>query len=367
MALALSTISDTTTAFNTATSALALTLTGIVGTITLEGASYNTTVVPSANIVFGGSGSSRTVTVTPATGQSGLVTISITATDDDDDQPVTTSFLLTVSPASATDWTPPSGWEAQQVGAPSEFTRAGEKRTLVYSAPYPAAETDKPADGATVSGYTGVIVQRVSIEPLSAETDNGLCTVTIELGSAETGSGSGTEDPQPTYTRRWDQLEKPLLTHPRYQTGGASTLTNLDLAQIETWRDETDTALKAAFKFISRSPATLGTELTLSDEAQNAAKKILKGVETWQCPVPVVSMTSFVTSRPLAKTSMSKHFSAPPGFPSGTFPTLSARGLPLRWFGIADEANRQGRSGLWVQTVSYQGVEGIDSDLYPAG
>jgi hypothetical protein len=321
-------------------------------------------VVPSANIVFGGSGSSRTVTVTPATGQSGLVTISITATDDADDLPVTTSFLLTVSPASATDWTPPSGWEAQQVGAPSEFTRAGEKRTLVYSAPYPAAETDKPADGATVSGYTGVIVQRVSIDPLSAETDNGLCTVTIELGPAETGSGSGTEDPQPTYTRRWDQLEKPLLTHPRYQTGGASVLTNQDLAELELWRNERNATLKGTYKFRTDE---VSTATTLSTNAQNAAKKILKGVETWQCPVPVVSMTSFVTSRPLAKTSMSKHFSAPPGFPSGTFPTLSARGLPLRWFGIADEANRQGRSGLWTQTVSYQGVEGIDSDLYPAG
>jgi len=366
MALTLSTIPDTTTAFNTATSALALTLSGIVGTITLEGASYNTTVVPSANIVFGGSGSSRTVTVTPATGQSGLVTISITATDDNDDLPVTTSFLLTVSPASATDWTPPSGWEAQQVGAPSEFTRAGEKRTLVYSAPYPAAETDKPADGATVSGYTGVIVQRVSIDPLSAETDNGLCTVTIELGPYETGGGGGgsEEDPQPTYTRRWDRLEKPILTHFMFQEHGDYELTNTDLAQIELWRNERNPTLKGEFKFRSDE---VSTATTLSDNAQVAAAKILKGTETWIYPSPIVSMTSLVRSRPLASTRIGKWHNAPPGFPSGTFPTHSPRGIKYIWIGWDDDANRQGRSGLWVQTVSYQGVEGIDADLYPAG
>jgi len=365
MALTVSTIADTTTALNTATGALAWTLTGIVGTITLAGQSYNTTVVPDVNIVFGGSGSSRTVTITPATGKSGLVTISLTATDDNDDIPVNTTFLLTVSPAAASAWTPPAGWEAQQVGAPSQFTRAGEKRTLVYSAPYPDAETDKPDDGAEVSGYSGLIVQSVSIEPLSAETDNSLCTVTIELGPAETGSGEGgaDEDPQPTYTRRWDQLEKPILTHPRYLTGGASVLTNEDLAQIEAWRQEQDATLKGTFKFKREGYP----KITLSTNAQNAAAKILRGTEVWQCPVPVVTMVSYVSSRPLAKTSMSKHFNAPPGFPSGTFPLLSARGLPLRWFGIADEATRQGRSGLWVQTVSFQGVEGIDSDLYPAG
>jgi len=61
MALTVSTIADQTTALNTATGALAWTLTGIVGTITLTGQSYNTTVVPDVNIVFGGSGSSRSV------------------------------------------------------------------------------------------------------------------------------------------------------------------------------------------------------------------------------------------------------------------------------------------------------------------
>ena len=42
--------------------------------LTVSGSSSNPTLVPNANIVFGGSGASRTVTVTPASGQTGTAT-----------------------------------------------------------------------------------------------------------------------------------------------------------------------------------------------------------------------------------------------------------------------------------------------------
>lgn len=363
MALSVSDIADQTTPLNTATSALAWTLTGIVGTITLEGASLNTTVVPSANIVFGGSGSSRTVTVTPATGQSGAATIVLTATDSADGIPVTTSFLLTVQAASATAWTAPSGWEKQEVGPRSETDRSGNRYTLRYSAPYPDAEDDKPDDGQTVDGYSGVIVMRTTVEPVSGETNNSLAWVSIELGPEERGAAEGTTDPQPTFTRRWEKLEKPLLTHPRYQTGGAKALTNEDLAKIDAWKVEPDQSLKKAFKFKREGFATI----TLSSNAQDAAGKILKGEETWRYPYPVVSMVSLVKTRPLATTVVGKRYSAPPGFPSGTFPVYGARGNRLTWIGEEDDAHRQGRSGDWTHTLSFIGVEVVDADLYPAG
>lgn len=50
-------------------------------TVVLSGTSNNTTLVPNANIVFTGTGASRTLTVTPVAGQSGTATITITATD----------------------------------------------------------------------------------------------------------------------------------------------------------------------------------------------------------------------------------------------------------------------------------------------
>jgi subtilisin-like proprotein convertase family protein len=49
--------------------------------LSLAGDSSNTTLVPKANIVFGGSGSNRMVTVTPAAGQSGTSTITVTVSD----------------------------------------------------------------------------------------------------------------------------------------------------------------------------------------------------------------------------------------------------------------------------------------------
>lgn len=51
------------------------------GSLTISAASSNPALIPNANIVFGGSGSNRTVRVTPATNQSGTATITITVRD----------------------------------------------------------------------------------------------------------------------------------------------------------------------------------------------------------------------------------------------------------------------------------------------
>ena len=63
--------------------------------LTLTGASSNPTLVPGANIVFGGSGAARTVTVTPAANQSGTATI--TATVNDGTVNASDTFVLTVT------------------------------------------------------------------------------------------------------------------------------------------------------------------------------------------------------------------------------------------------------------------------------
>jgi hypothetical protein len=100
----ISAIADQSLAHNTATGALAFTVGDAetaAGSLTVTGASSNTTLVPVANIVLGGSGANRTVTVTPATGQSGTATITITVSDGS--LSVQETFPLTV----ATDTTPP--------------------------------------------------------------------------------------------------------------------------------------------------------------------------------------------------------------------------------------------------------------------
>lgn len=53
------------------------------GTLTLTGSSSNPALVPNGNVVFGGSGSSRSVTVTPLADQFGSAQITVTVSDGD--------------------------------------------------------------------------------------------------------------------------------------------------------------------------------------------------------------------------------------------------------------------------------------------
>lgn len=66
------------------------------GSLTLSANSSNSLLVPAANVVFGGSGANRTVTITPAANQNGTTTISVTVSDGS--LTSTDTFVLTVNP-----------------------------------------------------------------------------------------------------------------------------------------------------------------------------------------------------------------------------------------------------------------------------
>ena len=72
--------------------------------------SSNPTLVPNdaAHLALTASGTAHTLTVTPATGQSGSATIQVTASDGA--LSASTSFLLTVSSSGAASWSLNSGW-----------------------------------------------------------------------------------------------------------------------------------------------------------------------------------------------------------------------------------------------------------------
>ena len=80
----ISNVADQSIGVNTATGAFAV-IVGDVETpaasLSLAKTSSNTTLVPLANIVLGGSGANRTVTVTPAANQIGSATITVTVSD----------------------------------------------------------------------------------------------------------------------------------------------------------------------------------------------------------------------------------------------------------------------------------------------
>ena len=91
-------IANQTTPLDTATSAIPFTIgdsTTPLDSLVVTVVSDNQTIVPDTNIVLGGTGADRTVTITPATGQIGLVTITVTVTDTDSES-ATEEFTLDV-------------------------------------------------------------------------------------------------------------------------------------------------------------------------------------------------------------------------------------------------------------------------------
>ena len=92
-----SAIADTAILEDTMTGAIAFTIGDEApGAVIVAGSSSNDTLVPDANVVIGGSGADRTVTVTPLANQFGSTTITITA--DDGPSATIATFVLTVNP-----------------------------------------------------------------------------------------------------------------------------------------------------------------------------------------------------------------------------------------------------------------------------
>ena len=95
----ISDVGNRSTLEGTATSSIAITIGDAetpAASLVLTGSSSNTALVPNANLVFGGSGTSRTLIVTPAAGQSGSAIITLTVTDGDL-MTASDTFLLTVN------------------------------------------------------------------------------------------------------------------------------------------------------------------------------------------------------------------------------------------------------------------------------
>ena len=126
---ALPTISDVAKQFtlqNTPTVAIPFTV-GDAETaaadLVVTATSSNTTVVPNANIVLGGSGANRTLTVTPAANQVGPTTITVTVTDGHGAQ-TSDTFVLTVTANSLVPFAVPTSFSVSSENASSSLASA---------------------------------------------------------------------------------------------------------------------------------------------------------------------------------------------------------------------------------------------------
>jgi hypothetical protein len=184
------TISDLpnqSTTVNTATAAIPLTISDPdtpVNNLTLSATSSNPVLVPTNNIVFEGSGSSRTVTVTPATGQTGTSTITVTVSDGTNN--ASDPFVLTVNTVN----TPPTLTGVVNQSINEDTSTAALNFTVGDAETSPGSLTVSKGSSNPVLVPTNNIVlggsgatRTVTVTP--AANQNGSATITISVSDGQ--------------------------------------------------------------------------------------------------------------------------------------------------------------------------------------
>jgi VCBS repeat-containing protein len=229
----ISDIADQTVAEDTATSAMAFTIGDAetaAGSLTVSGTSSNQTLVPDSNIVFGGSGANRTVTVTPALNQSGTATITVQVSDGS--QSVTDTFVLTVSAVNdaptITDIANQTTNEDTATGALA-FT-IGDPETAAASLTLTGTSSNQTfvPDANIVFGGSGAN-RTVTITP--ALNQSGTVTITVQVSD---GSATASD----TFTLTIDPVnDAPTISDVANQTTNEDTATSalaVTIGDVET-------------------------------------------------------------------------------------------------------------------------------------
>ena len=185
-------VADLTINENSNTGALAFTVGDAetaAAALTVSAASSNTTLVPGANIVLGGSGANRTVTVTPASNQSGNTTITLTVSDGS--AATSSTFILTVNALN----TPPT------ITKISDQSITANRNTGALT--FTVGDLETPAASLIVSGtssnttlipntnivFAGSGANRtVTVSPLQTQSGTATITLTVSDGTATASS-----------------------------------------------------------------------------------------------------------------------------------------------------------------------------------
>jgi hypothetical protein len=150
------------------------------GSLTLSHISSNPTLLPTNNIVFGGSGANRTVTITPAAGQEGSSTVGITVTDGDGAS-ATTAFTVSVGAPSISNiphQTTPTNVPLTGVA----FTVTDAETPGILNVTATSTNTALIPDANIVISGTGSS-RTLSITPAPNQSGISLITVTVNDGT----------------------------------------------------------------------------------------------------------------------------------------------------------------------------------------
>lgn len=158
----------------------------VAGSLTVTGISANTTLVPNANIILGGSGSNRTVMVSPATGQTGTTTITVRVSDGVN--VTSTSFTLTVQALVNTVPTissiPNQTSEQDKATAPIPFV-IGDAETAAANLNLAGGSSNPTLVPNANIAFGGSGANRtVTVTPASGQSGSATITVSVNDGTA---------------------------------------------------------------------------------------------------------------------------------------------------------------------------------------
>ncbi|WP_207681404.1 cadherin domain-containing protein [Desulfonema magnum] len=159
------------------------------GNLTISAESSDPELLPVENITFGGSGSERFVTLTPAKGKSGSMAVTVTVSDGEITAETEFTLSVTLEPAPAFD-----GITVESVADPDTPVSPGD--TLTYTAVLP---NTGDADAEDV----------VFTLPAPANTAHVSGSVSVKITDTETGEvlTDSDDSPQPVYNSESGQLE----------------------------------------------------------------------------------------------------------------------------------------------------------------
>src|SRR5262245_19112777 len=160
------------------------------GSLLVSATSSNPVLVPTANILFGGSGAARTVKVTPAANQSGTTTITVTVSDGQ--LSASTAFQVAVTPVNDAPTITSIANQTTTVGTtvgPLSFT-VGDAESAAGSLVVSGSSSDPTLvpDGSITFGGSGAS-RTVTITPAAGQTGAATITVTVSDGQASASTG----------------------------------------------------------------------------------------------------------------------------------------------------------------------------------
>jgi hypothetical protein len=251
--------------------------------------------------------------------------------------------------------------------------------TRIYEGPYETLGSNQPYQGQAFSDLPpAALVVSVLLEKMPG--GKGRLTV-----KAETSGPSETQPYAPLFEVEWVEVDRRIEQHPIYADGtdplvfggsvGQYALNIGDRTALQKWEGEDDFTLKAAYQFkilqtqppttppdgyMAGTPLTLTTGVydiyTLSTNAQNLAKKKLRGEDSYRLWAPVVRQTI-------------QSLTLPAGDPCGKIedpPNSANPPAGYVWQRSAQRGTKTGRFGKWTQQQEWQGADSIDTDLYTA-